>query len=86
MSEWFDNQKKPSFDWRKKVGALIQAKTAELRKLTEGEKHRLENLQGMLQQLKRANTFCSLFRRFNFDLLTPTKRVAQCVTTKHVDY
>jgi hypothetical protein len=46
--------------WRKKFGALIQAKTAELRKLTESEKHRLENLQGMLWQFKRANTFCSL--------------------------
>jgi len=48
MSKWQDNQKKSSFDWRKKVGALIQAKTAELQKLTESERHRLENLQGLL--------------------------------------
>jgi hypothetical protein len=61
MSKWQDNQKKSSFDWRKKVGALIQSKTAELQKLTESEKHRLENLQGLLRQLKRANTFYSLF-------------------------
>jgi hypothetical protein len=61
MSKWQDNQKKSSFDWRKKVGALIQAKTAELQKLTESERHRLENLQGLLRQIKRANTFYSLF-------------------------
>ena len=53
MSEWFDNQKKPLYDWRKKVDALIQVKTAELRKLTENEKHRLERSEGMLQQLER---------------------------------
>ena len=61
MSKWQDNQKKSSFDWRNKVGTLIQAKTAELRKLKESEKHRLENLQGMLRWFKCANTFCSVF-------------------------
>jgi len=44
MRKWKDNQKNSSFDWRKKVGALIQVKTAELQKLTNSERHKLENL------------------------------------------
>jgi len=51
MSEWYDNQKKPSSDWRKKLAEHMAARKQ--RKLTAKEKKRLEKLEGMLQQLKR---------------------------------
>ena len=49
MREWYDNQKKPTSDWRKKIAANKPKR----RKLTAEEKRRLEKLEGMLQQLKR---------------------------------
>ena len=48
MSEWYDNQKKPTSDWRKKIAANKPKR----RKLTAEEKKRLEKLEGMLLQLK----------------------------------
>ena len=53
MSEWYDNQKKPTSDWRKKFAEQIAAKKPKRRKLTTEEKRGLEKLEGMLQQLKR---------------------------------
>ena len=46
MSEWYDNQKKPSSDWRKKLAERMAARKQ--RKLTAKEKKRLEKLEGML--------------------------------------
>ena len=51
MSEWYDNQKKPSSDWRKKLAERMAARKR--RKLTAKEKKRLEKLEGMCHQLKR---------------------------------
>ena len=51
MSEWYDNQKKPSSDWRKKLAERMAARKQ--RKLTAKEKKRLEKLEGMCHQLKR---------------------------------
>ena len=50
MSEWYDNQKKPSSDWRKKLAERMAARKQ--RKLTAKEKKRLEKLEGMCHQLK----------------------------------
>ena len=50
MSEWYDNQKKPSSDWRKKLAKHKASRKQ--RKLTAKEKKRLEKLEGMLLQLK----------------------------------
>ena len=49
MSEWYDNQKKPSSDRKKKLAERMAARKR--RKLTAKEKKRLEKLEGMLQQL-----------------------------------
>ena len=51
MSEWYDNQKKPSSDWRKKLAKHKASRKQ--RKLTAKEKKRLEKLEGMCHQLKR---------------------------------
>ena len=51
MSEWYDNQKKPSSDRRKKLAERMAARKR--RKLTAKEKKRLEKLEGMCHQLKR---------------------------------
>ena len=51
MSEWYDNQKKPSSDWRKKLAEHKASRKQ--RKLTAKEKKRLEKLEGMCHQLKR---------------------------------
>ena len=50
MSEWYDNQKKPSSDWRKKLAEHKASRKQ--RKLTAKEKKRLEKLEGMCHQLK----------------------------------
>ena len=50
MSEWYDNQKKPSSDWRKKLAKHKASRKQ--RKLTAKEKKRLEKLEGMCHQLK----------------------------------
>ena len=50
MSEWYDNQKKPSSDWRKKLAERMAARKR--RNLTKKEKKRLEKLEGMCHQLK----------------------------------
>ena len=51
MSEWYDNQKKPNTDWRKKLAERMAARKR--RNLTKNEKKRLEKLEGMCHQLKR---------------------------------
>ena len=51
MSEWYDNQKEPSSDWRKKLAKHKASRKQ--RKLTAKEKKRLEKLEGMCHQLKR---------------------------------
>ena len=51
MSEWYDNQKKPNTDWRKKLAERMARRKR--RKLTAKEKKRLEKLEGMCHQLKR---------------------------------
>ena len=51
MSEWYDNQKKPTSDWRKKLAKHKASRKQ--RKLTAKEKKRLEKLEGMCHQLKR---------------------------------
>ena len=35
MREWFDNQKKSSSDWRKKLNALIEEKAPKRRQVTK---------------------------------------------------
>ena len=51
MSEWYDNQKKPNTDWRKKLAERMARRKR--RNLTKNEKKRLEKLEGMCHQLKR---------------------------------
>ena len=51
MSEWYDNQKKPTSDWRKKLAERMARRKR--RNLTKNEKKRLEKLEGMCHQLKR---------------------------------
>ena len=51
MREWYDNQKKPTSDWRKKLAERMAARKR--RNLTKKEKKRLEKLEGMCHQLKR---------------------------------
>ena len=51
MSEWYDNQKKPSSDRKKKLAERMAARKR--RKLTAKEKKRVEKLEGMCHQLKR---------------------------------
>ena len=53
MSEWYDNQKKPNTDWRKKLAERMARRKR--RNLTKNEKKRLEKLEGMCHQLKRGN-------------------------------
>jgi len=50
MSEWYDNQKKPNTDWRKKLAERMARRKR--RNLTKNEKKRLEKLEGMCHQLK----------------------------------
>ena len=49
MSEWYDNQKKPTSDWRKKFAEQIAAKKPKRRKPTAEEKRLLEKLDGVLR-------------------------------------
>jgi len=53
MSEWYDNQKKPSGNFRKLLKERIE-KTNPRRKLTAEEAKRLTKLEAIADKLKRA--------------------------------
>ena len=56
MSEWHDNQKKPSSDWRTKLQARIEANTPKRRKLTDDEWQRRTKLKDIAAQLRGKKT------------------------------
>ncbi|OJA06898.1 hypothetical protein QHL1GM_16630 [Halomonas sp. QHL1] len=53
MSEWYDNQKKPSSTWRERLNASSEISGAKRDNLSANEQRKLAKLESMAEQLRR---------------------------------